>query len=95
MGGEQQCSPDDADGYGRHHPRSGGGQAYGASWTYGAGFGSGRSLDYYAAGYGVVNRDETCEDGHGDGGLYESESLPDTTLYYHTFNDFNAYGGQW
>jgi hypothetical protein len=35
--------------------------------------------------------DDLCENGHGDGGLYEHESLPDTTLYYHTFNDFNAY----
>jgi hypothetical protein len=97
-GGNLRCSPDAAYGYGHPYPRSGsgsgGGEAYGTSWTHGAGFGSGRSHDYYAAGYGVVNGDDRCEDGHGDGGLYEHESLPDTTLYYHTFSNFNAYGGQ-
>src|SRR6476646_9496951 len=55
----------------------GAGEAYGESWSYGSGYGSGRSSDYYAAGYGATNKDELCEDGHGDGGMYEVESIPD------------------
>jgi hypothetical protein len=70
------------------------GQAYGAASGSGSGFGNGRSNDYDAAGYGSINRDETHEDGHGDGGMYESEAVLDQIYYYHTYHDFNAYGGQ-
>lgn len=97
-GGELAFDPFPVMGYGQPYPGkssgSGGGDAYGYSWSHGSGYGHGRSDDYYAAGYGAVNQDDMCEDGHGDGGMYDSESLPDGILYYHTYNDFNAYGGR-
>jgi hypothetical protein len=98
-GGELSCNQFYVGGYGHQYPNKisgcGDGEAYGESWTYGSGYGSGRSSDYYAAGYGAINKDELREDGHGDGGMYESEAISNEVFYYHTYNDFNAYGGQY
>lgn len=98
-GGELSCNRFYVGGYGHQYPNKndgcGSGEAYGESWSHGSGYGNGRSSDYYAAGYGAINKDEWREDGHGDGGLYESEYIPDEILYYHTYSDFNAYGGQY
>jgi hypothetical protein len=85
-------------GYGTAFPRRpsgvGHGDGYGVAWGSAAGYGSGRCSDYDTAGYGAVNKDDAREDGHGDGGMYESEVIGDETLFYHTYNDFNAYGGR-
>jgi hypothetical protein len=86
------------DGYGRSYQDGdglGSGEGYGYSYCHGSGYGNGSSNDYDEYGcYGCVNRDdgEECEDGHGNGGMYDFEDIFVDIYCYHTHRDFAAYG---